>query len=889
MKNRNDQLRDELKAHLDMAIRDRVERGEHLRDAAAAARRELGNLSQIQEATRDVWGRRWIEQLAQDVRYALRTFRRNPGFALVAILSLTLGIGANTALFQVVNAVRLQSLPVADPSTLVEVRLVDEDGMRGNFPTWHPALTYPIWQAIAARQQAFSGLFAWGGTSFNLTDGGEVRTARGLWVTGDLFPVLGLRPAAGRLLAADDDRPGCAPRAVISHAFWQRAYGGNPAVIGQPLTLSSRSVEIVGVAPASFLGLDVGRTFDVAVPVCAEPQFSSDGVGQLASGTSWWLSVFGRLKPGWSAERTSAHLAAISPELFKTTLPPTYPSVSVEKYLAFKLAAFPAGSGLSELRMAYTSPLWMLLAIAALVLLIACANLANLLLARATARQREIAVRLGMGASRGRVIRQLLTESLLLATIGGVSATLLAGALSRAFVSLLDADGTSTALNLDADWRVLAFTIGLSLLTCLLFGLAPAMNATRVSASSVMRATARGATSGRDAVSLRRGLVVAQVALSVVLLFGSLLFAKSLRNLVTMDPGFKSDGVVTAGIDFRRLDLPVERRGTFKRELLDRVRALPGVQAAASTRIVPVSGNGWGNNVWPEGNPSAAFGTRLNAVGPGFFTTLGTPMVAGREFADTDTRQSTGVAVVNEAFVASLGLDSRTAVGTRFTREATPSSPSHSVEIIGVVKNAKYADLKEGVIPVAFLADAQREPDSFMRVLMRSSLPPASVTAALTRALTDVDPRIGVSYGVLTTDIRETVVRERLLATLSGGFGILAAILTLVGLYGLIAYTVTRRTSEIGVRMALGAGRAAIARLILRETGMLLAIGAVLGAVLAIAGGRAASTLLFGVRPYDPALLLLALTALAGIAFIASYAPARRATRIEPVAALRAD
>jgi putative ABC transport system permease protein len=271
MRDRERELREELETHLKMAAADRVERGQDPRDAAAAARREMGNLSQIQEATRDVWGRRWLENAAQDLRYALRTFRRNPSFALVAILSLTLGIGANTALFRVVNAVRLQSLPVTDPETLVEIRLVDDDGQRGNFPTWHAALTYPIWQAIAARQQAFSGLFAWGGTSFNLADGGEIRRARGLWVTGDLFPVLGIRAAAGRLLTADDDRPGCAPRAVLSHAFWQRAYGGNPAVIGQPLTLSSRPVEIVGVAPASFLGLDVGRTFDVAVPVCAEP------------------------------------------------------------------------------------------------------------------------------------------------------------------------------------------------------------------------------------------------------------------------------------------------------------------------------------------------------------------------------------------------------------------------------------------------------------------------------------------------------------------------------------------------------------------------------------------------------------------------------------------
>jgi putative ABC transport system permease protein len=889
MKDRDRELREELETHLKMAAADRVERGEDPRDAAAAARREMGNLSQIQEATRDVWGRRWIEHAAQDVRYALRTFRRNPGFALVAILSLTLGIGANTALFQVVNAVRLQSLPVADPASLVEVRLVDMDGARGNFSTWHSAVTYPIWQAIAARQQAFSGMFAWGGATFTLSSGGEIRTARGLWVTGDMFPLLGLRPAAGRLLTPDDDRAGCAPRAVLSHAFWRREYGGNPAVVGQPLALNSRATEIVGVAPASFLGLEVGKTFDVAVIACADPVFSDDGKGRLASGTNWWLSVFGRLKPGWSVDRATAHLAAISPELFKTTLPGGYPAVSVPKYLAFTLEAHEAGSGLSQLREEYSAPLWMLLATAALVLLIACANLANLLLARATARQKEIAVRLGLGASRGRVIRQLLTESLLLAAIGGVCASLLAGVLSRAFVGLLDPDGTRTALALAIDWRVLGFTTALSLCTCVLFGLAPAMNATRMSASSVMRATARGATAGREVVGLRRALVIAQVALSVVLLFGSLLFAHSLRNLLHLDPGFQSDGIVTASVEFRRLGLPEERRGAFRRDLLDRVRALPGVQSAAATRVLPVSGNSSGNAVWPDGEPARQFDARFNWVSRGYFATLATPLVAGRDFGDSDTPQSAGVAIVNDAFAAALARQGAPVVGSRFTKEATPSSPPETFEIVGVAKNAKYADLKEGVLPVAFLSDSQDGDWAYAHLMIRSSLPPDSITAALTRVLADVDPRIGVSYGIWSADIGDTIVRERLLATLSAGFGILAAILTLVGLYGLIAYTVTRRTNEIGVRMALGAGRAAIARLILRETGVLLGIGAAVGVVLALAGGRAAASLLFGVRSYDPPALLLALAALAGIALVASYAPARRATRIEPVAALRAD
>ena len=693
MRDRDAELREEIKAHLDMATADRVDRGEAPGDAAAAARRELGNLSQIQEATRDVWGRRWLEQAAQDVRYALRTFRRTPGFAVVAILSLALGIGANTALFEVVNAVRLRALPIADPARLVEVRILDTTGARGSFESWYPAVTQPIWRQIQLHRNAFTGLFAWGRGRFSLSEGGEAVTADGLWVSGEFFTTLGLTPAAGRLLSTEDDRPGCTPRAVLSHGMWRRVYGGDHSAIGRTITLDSKPVEIVGVAPAPFHGLEVGRQFDVALPLCAEPAFSSDGKGRVDAGTTWWLGVFGRLKPGWTIDRVSAELAAASPAAVRASLPSTYPSASVDRYLAFTLGAVPGGSGLSQLRENYASPLWLLLAIAGVVLVIACANLANLLLARASAREREIAIRLGMGASRGRVIRQLLTESLLLAAIGGVAATLLAGALSRAFVSLLDAAGTSTALTLDADWRVLAFTTALSLLTCLLFGLAPALNATRVSASSVMRATARGATAGRDAVGLRRGLVVAQVALSVVLLFGSLLFARSLRNLVTMDPGFRSDGVVSAGIDFRRLDLPPDRRAAFKRELLGRVRALPGIEGAATTRIVPVSGNAWGNTVWPEGNPSAAFGTRFNAVGPGFFATLGTPMLAGRDFADSDTQQSAGVAVVNEAFAARMALNGRTVVGSRFTREATPSSPSHSVEIIGVVKNAKYASL----------------------------------------------------------------------------------------------------------------------------------------------------------------------------------------------------
>jgi putative ABC transport system permease protein len=881
-------LRDEIAAHLRMGIEDRVARGMPPDEAAADARRELGNVSQIQEAARDAWGGRWIDALAQDLRYAVRVFRRNPSFALVAVVSLALGIGANAALFQVVDAVRLQSLPVADPSSLVEVRIGDMDGARGSFQTWHPAVTYPIWREIQTRQQAFSGVFAWAFDRFNLTNGGEVRIAQGLWVTGDLFNVLGVRPVIGRTLTAGDDRPGCAPRAVLSHAFWQRAYGGSPAVIGQSLSLSSHAVEIIGVAPPGFHGLEVGRTFDVALPVCADPVFSDDGKGRLPVGTAWWLSVFGRLKPGWSVDRASAHLQAISADLFRTTLPATYPSESVGKYLNFKLAAYKGGSGLSHLRETYASPLWLLLGTAGLVLVIACANLANLLLARATARQREIAVRLSLGAGRGRVVRQLLTESLLLAVIGGALGLLLAHALSGSFVALLETQSDRRALSLGLDWRVLGFTASLAFLTCALFGLAPAMNVTRVSAIAVMRASVRGTTSGRDVIGLRRTLVVAQIALSVVLLFGSLLFARTLHNLTTADPGFNPRGIVVAGITFRRLDMPADRRAPFRRELVDRLRALPGMQAAAAVTIVPLGGDAIGNEVWPEGDRPREFSSLFNMSGPGYFAALGIPFAAGRDFDERDTLQSTPVAIVSEAFADKL-LPGRPVVGARFTRQATPSSPEKTFQIVGVVKNSTYMDLKEELSPVAFLADAQSPGGAFMRMIVRSALPPASVTAAITRSLADVDPRIGVTYSVMTTDIRETLVRERLLATLSGGFGALAAILTLVGLYGLVAYTVARRTNEIGIRMALGARGSDIARLIVQETGVLLLTGIAGGVVLALAAGRAAASLLFGVRPHDPLTLFGAVAGLALIALAASYLPARRATKIEPVAALRVD
>jgi predicted permease len=883
---------EEIRTHLEMAIRDRVERGEPRGQAEAAARRELGNALTIAEVTRETWGWTWLERLAQDLRYAARLLRRNPGFTFVAIVSLALGIGANTAIFQVINAVRLRTLPVQRPLEIVEIRLVDPDGMRGSFNSWHPSLTHPIWEQIRARQQGLSELLASGASTFNLAAGGESRPADGLWISGGYFNLLGVQPAAGRLLTEADDRRGCPARAVLSYPFWQREYGGDRSVIGRTLTLQAKPVEVVGVAQAGFFGLEVGRSFDVALPICAEPIIDG-GTGRLDSGTTWWLTIMGRRRPGWSVQRATAQLNAISPDLFRSTLPPEYPAVSVQKYLNFKLAAYESGSGISSIREQYESPLWLLLGTAALVLVIACANLANLLLARASARQREIAVRLSLGASRRRVIRQLLTESLLLAGAGAMCGALLAGTLSASLVSFITTADRSVALDLGVDWRVLGFTAGLAVLTCVLFGLAPALKATRIGADSVgiLRAGGRGITAARDRVGLRRALVVCQVALSLVLLVGALLFARSLQNLLHVNPGFRGNGVVVASIDLRQLDVPVEGRRAARLSLIERLRALPGVESAAQVSVVPISGSSWGNVVWVEGSASRQSVEALfNQTGPGYFATLGIPFIAGRDFDSTlDTPTSPPVAIVNEAFAREL-LNGANPVGARLTVESTPTSPERSFQIVGLVKDTKYRTLRESVGPGVVLAMSQESrPGTYARVLVRSSLPPRSVTAAITRSLAGLSPRIGVAYTLLDAQIADTLVRERLMATLSGFFGGLAVVLTLVGLYGVVAYTVARRTNEIGIRMALGASRGNVVSMILREAGALVLIGIVTGLLLALAGGKAAAAMLFGLQPYDPLTLAAAVASLAAVAFAASYAPARRAARIEPNTALRVE
>src|SRR5580692_5534685 len=642
-------LDDEIEAHLQMAVRERVERGEIPADAHAAAAKEFGNVPLVKDVTRETWGWQWLESGVQDLKYALRRLVKSPGFTLAAIATLSLGIGANTAIFELLNAVLLQSLPVANPQELAEVRIVDREKARGNVSSAFPVVTNPIWEKLREDHQGFSEIAAWTNTGFSRDSGGDARFANGLWVSGDFFRVLGVRPIQGRVFTAEDDRRGCGlPGAVISYGFWQQEYGGGP-VLGRKLMLNDKPVEVIGVTPASFFGVDVGRTFDVALPVCSQPFLNTRN--RLDSSTQWWLSVIGRRDPSWPVKRVAAHLGAASPAIFAATLRPDYPVESVKDYLAMKLTAAPSAAGVSMLRETYSDPLRFLLGISGLVLLITCANLASLMLARTSAREREMAVRLAIGAGRSRLIRQVLSESLLLSMAGAMAGALLARALSRGLVAFLNTGNNSVSLDFKQDWRLFAFLLAVSLVTCLLFGLAPALRASRTAPGAAMKTGGHGMTASRGRLGFRGALVVSQVALSLVLLFSALLFTQSLRNLLTDDLGFQAKGILIAWLDFTRLQIPLDRRAVFQRELLDRIRAIPGVDAAADTDIVPLSGEGWSNAVWVDGHDaSLRQDSNFSSVSPDYFKTLRIPMAAGRDFNDDDTSQSPRVAVVNEAF-----------------------------------------------------------------------------------------------------------------------------------------------------------------------------------------------------------------------------------------------
>ena len=830
-----------------------------------------------------------LETVWQDVRYGARLLRLNPAFAAVAILSLALGIGANTAIFQLLDAVRMRSLPVKDPHELAFVRIHERQHGSGRFHGYYSWLTDPQWEQIRDQQKSFSSVGAFGADNFNLARGGEAHNAFTLMVSGDFFATLGVNPLMGRLLNAADDQKGCSlPGAVISYGMWQREYGGAADVLAKKLTLEGAPFQIVGVTPPDFYGIDVGRYYDVAVPICSEPLI--DGEGSLLNDPNtrrnWWLGVVGRLKPGVTVQQASAQMSALSSPVFEATIPPQYPAESHKHYLEYKLESISAANGVSDLRRQYEDPLWILLGITGLVLLVACANLANLILARASVRQREIAVRLAMGARRVRLIRQLMAENLLLALIGAAGGALIAQGVSRLLLSFLGTEGHQAFLQLAMDWRVLGFTTAVASLTCILFGLAPALRATNMTPAAVMNAAGRGLTATREGFGFRRSLVVAQIALSLVLAAGAILFTRSLHNLITVDPGFQQDGVLIVYMDFSKLKIPKDQRTAYKQQLLERLRALPEVRAAAQVEEPPMSGFGWSQNVRVKGEDKS--NSLLDRVSPGYFKAMDTALLAGRDFNEQDTATSPKVAIVNETFAKKYFGGN--ALGQTFHLDHNVGDPDPEYQVVGVVADSKYYDIHEAFSPIAYFPAAQdRSPDQSQGIVVRAAGSVDSLVPALRQSFHEASPAINIEFHVLQTWIRDSLLRERLMASLSGIFGGLAAVLAVIGMYGVMAYMVARRTGEIGVRMALGATPGKIVGMVVKEAWVLLVIGAVIGVGLTIAATRTAQSLLYGLKGWDPASLAMAALALVAVTILASYIPARRAAAIEPMRALREE
>jgi putative ABC transport system permease protein len=825
----------------------------------------------------------------RDLRHAFRFLRFSPGFTLVAILTLALGIGANTAIFQLISAIRLRSIPVKNPQELGTVRIAGRRWGSGQFSSHYSQLTFPMWQEIRKRQEGFAEIAAWSDPRrrFNLSTGGEVRYARAIQVSGDFFHVLGVNPLLGRLLGPSDDQPGCGIGGVdISYAFWQRNFDGDPSIIGRRFTLDGNSFEVLGVTPPAFKGISVGDSFDVALPLCAEPILSPRN-NRLTIPHAWWLATIGRLKPGWTIARASAQINAITPAILQETVPPFYDAEETKKFLANKLGAFPADTGFSRLREDSETPLWLLLGISGLVLLIACANLANLMLARASARERQITIRQALGATRARMIRELLSESVLLALAGAACGLFLAFAISRLLVAFISTSDNQIFLDLGMDWRVLAFTTALAVLTTILFGLAPAFRATRAEPATLLQSGSRGMSAGRERFGLRRILVVSQVGLSVVLLMGALLFARSLRNLVTLDTGFQQSGILITSVDFKRLQLPEERYTEYKRDIVKHVRSIPGVESAAAAMLIPFGGDAWDGNVITEGSDDDKGLAWRNYLGPGYFHTIGTPLLAGRDFDDRDTTTSAKVAIVNQAFARKM-FNGADPVGKRFRIHEPPGMPRPLYEIVGVTGDNKFLDMHEEFLPfMYFPAQQEEKPNPDDQILIKSSLPVTSLMASLKQTIGDLNPGIDIEFTVFKTQVHESLLQDELMATLSGFFGFLAAVLAAIGLYGVMSYMVVQRTREIGIRMAIGAKRADVVKMILREAGILTIAGLVIGTGLALGAAQAAKSLLFGLKPRDPLTLVMAVVTLSAVAALASFLPAYRASKLDPLTALR--
>ena len=887
-----EELNEELQLHIGHQIEEYVAQGIAPDRARTLALARIGGIESQKEQCRDARGVNVIDHISRDVRGAARLLVRQPGFTAVAVLSLALGIGANATIFQLLDAVKLRQLPVSDPGSLARIDIVNRQWVGDNYSGRYASFTFPLWEALAAYREPFADLLAWNHATIDLSRGGESRfVENGLYVSGGFFQMLGVGAAAGRVLdAADDSAGNCTHGVVLSHAFWTREYGGARSAIGGTLTLNGQPFTIVGVANAGFFGIEVGRSFDLAAPLCAEPVVNP-GSDRRNNAAHWWLGVMGRLKPGWSRERASAYLAAVSPAMFSATLPKQFRAEDAGFYRGFTLGALPGAAGFSQLRELYDDSLWILLGIVGVILLIACANLANLQLARMSAREREMAIRLAIGATRGRLIQQLLCESLMLAALGTIAGAWLAPSMSHAIVGFISSNANPMFVDLPTDWRLVGFLAALAVATTVLFGLTPALRAAGVPPGSVTQAAGRGVV-GSGSLAMRRSLVVAQVALSVALMTAGLLFARSLFNLLTLDAGFSPAGLLEADVDMRPVNLPGPARAALRDELLRRLRESPEVANAATVASVPFVGNWWRNVYLQNGEGFKPAMGRFNRVSAGYFATVDTPVLHGRDFdPGTDTAASPRVAIVNQTFARKfLGDGSPLGIELRPEGARGGEPGATAFRIVGVVGDTKHGGLREPFDPIVFVAESQlAEPSPFLNIFIRPRATPEATYAALRATVAQLNPALAFHFHDVGQVRLESIAQDRLMAMLCGAFAILGAVLATIGVYGVMAYSVARRRNEIGVRLALGADPRAILRMVLGEATRVVGAGVAIGGAVALASSRLAASELYGLEPWDPLTLTTAIVMLFGVALLAAFLPAQRAARTNPTAALRHD
>jgi predicted permease len=864
-RSRDPRVGDEIRFHRDRLIEDYTAAGMDRAEAERRAFLEFGNVAQIEEACRDVRGR-WREDLAKDLGYACRTLRRSPGFSAVAVLTFALGIGANAAIFTVINAVMLRTLPVKQPDRLVQItRLLD--GRPGR-------VSYPLFEHFRDNVKSISSAFAQGTSDQAIVIDGEDEFVTADLVSGGYSSVLGIQPAVGRLLGPGDDMLSPASSvAVISDRYWQRRFGRSPSAIGKSFTIEDRTFTIVGVTPPSYEGAKPGRAPDLMIPLLpmmSDVQRSMDFN---------WLNLLARLKPGATVEGANAEVQVLWSSFLQSQAARA-PAKERAVILRQRAAALAAPDGFNPIRDSIAQPLLVLMGIVGLILMLACVNLSGLLLARAAARQREISIRLAIGAGRGRLVRQFLTESLVLASLGGAVGLAMAGWFSARLFALF-VSGEDVLLSVAPDWRVLVFTCAVSLSACCVAGLAPALQAVRVNMNPALKEVR-----AQGHRRLGEAFVVAQLAISMVLVVGATLFVGTLVKLYAVDRGFDSDGVLVVSVRTSR-PYPAPRAKAVQGALLDGLKTVPGVRSASAVQVLPVAGGLWDRTVQVEGYTFGSAESEtvgFNVIAPGYFATLGTPVLAGREFSDRDTDASRKVAVVNESF-ARYFFGDKSALGRRVT------SVNVVYEIVGVVRDARYQSLRDGIIRTMYIPWMQGEgeqPTRHSYLVRVAAGDPMRLVPGLDRVIRDADPALRVRTArTYASIVDQSIVTERTMATLGGFFGVIALLVAALGMFGVLAFQVARRTNELGVRMALGASRRTMMGLVLREVVLMVVAGVSIGAGGALVLTGLAGKMLFGLTPTDPRVFAVAASVLAIAAGLAGWLPARRASRVDPLVALR--